>query len=233
MASGVRAQLEIPIKSKGLHRFSGAFDLPCVTCFTILFIYALPSPVFGQIFTCTDVAGRAMTSDRPIPECANRAMRELSNAGLLRREIPAPLNAEQKRQLQLLEEQRRVAAATAEAQHQQDRALMARYRSESDITTSRNYYLGLTQDMIKRDQTLIVEAEGQLRAAQSDMKFYRNKKLSASTQGRIDEAQHALDADKNSLIEHQKEATEIKAKFDVTLARYRAKSLDQASATYR
>ena len=207
--------------------------MPCLISFGIAFICALPSPAFSQIFICKDGAGRTITSDHPTPECADRSMRELSNTGLLRREIPAPLNAEQKRQLQLQEEKHRVAAAAVEEQHQLDKALMARYRSESDITSSRRYYLGLSQDMIKRDQASIVEAEAQLKAAQADTEFYKNKKLPAPVQWKIDDAQHALDGCKTSLSEHQKDAAGINAKFDETLTRYRTLSLSQASSSNR
>lgn len=110
---------------------------------------------------------------------------------------------------------------------------MARYRSESDITASRRYYLALSQDMIKRDQASIVEAEGQLKAAQADAEFYKNKKLPAPVQWKIDDAQQALAGSKTSLSEHQQEAAGINAKFDETLTRYRTLSLNQANSSNR
>lgn len=216
-----------------MHHFTSALSLPCLTAFAMIVIYALPLPVRSQIFTCKDAAGRTMTSDQPMPECADRAMRELSKTGLLRREIPAPLNAEQKRHLQLLEDKRRAAAAVVEEQRQQDRALMARYRSESDIAASRRYYLDLSQDMIRRDQVVILDAENQLTQAEADKEFYKNRKLPSNVQWRIDEAHHALDGGKASLSAHQKEAAGINVKFDETLARYRALTVSQSTASNR
>ncbi|QRX84038.1 DUF4124 domain-containing protein [Glaciimonas sp. PAMC28666] len=233
MNSDVQVQLNPPLNLPRLPHFRGAFHLARLTFYAIAFICVLPSPAVSQIFICKDGAGRTITSDHPTPECADRAMRELSNAGLLRREIPAPLNAEQKHQLQLQEEKHRIAAAALEEQHQQDKALMARYRSENDITASRRYYLALSQDMIKRDQASIVEAEGQLKAAQADAEFYKNKKLPAPVQWKIDDAQQALVGSKTSLSEHQQEAAGINAKFDETLTRYRTLSLDQANSSNR
>ena len=233
MNSSVKIQLKTQLIVKRMHGFTSVLSLPCLAVFSMIFICALPLPVRSQIFTCKDSAGRTISSDHPMPECADRAMRELSNTGLLRREIPAPLNAEQKRQQQLLEDKRRVAAALVEEQRQQDRALLARYRSESDIAASRRYYLGLSQDMIKRDQAFILDAENQLKQAQADTEFYKNRKLPGNVQWRIDDAHHALEGGKTSLNEHQKEAAVINAKFDETLARYRALTISQSTASNR
>jgi len=215
------------------HRFTSVPGLPSRTAFSLLFISALPLLAHAQIYTCKDGAGRTITSDHLIQECADRAVRELSNTGVVEREIPAPLSAEQKRQLQLQEEKRQAAAAALEQQRQQDRALLARYRSESDIATSRRYYLGLSQDLIKRDQVWIADAEKQLKAAQDETEFYKKKKLPQSLRMQIDEANRAIADGKKSLSDHQAEAAGINAKFDDTLKRYRDLNRSPSDASSR
>jgi hypothetical protein len=225
----VKKHLMLPL----MQRCTSVPGLPSRTAFSILFISALPLLVHAEIYSCKDGTGRTITSDRLMAECGDRAVRELSNTGVVKGEIPAPLNAEQKRQLQLQEEKRQAAAAALEQQRQQDRALLSRYRSESDIATSRRYYLGLSQDLIKRDQEWIADAEKQLKATQVETEFYKNKKLPAALRIKIDEANRAIQYGKEKMHEHQVEAAGINAKFDDTLKRYRDLTRSQSTAASR
>jgi hypothetical protein len=201
--------------------------------YLILLISTLPLLAHAQIYSCKDGAGHTISSDHPMPECADRAIRELSNSGVLKREIPAPLSAEQKRQMQLQEEKRQAAAAALEQQHQQDRALLVRYHSESDIAESRRYYLDLSQEMIKRDQAWIADAEKQLQAAQVETEFYKNRKLPQALRAKIDEAKRAIEDGKKNMGEHQVEAAGINAKFDDMLKRYRYLTSGQSTDASR
>ena len=72
------------------------------TCFLVM----VPIAVQGQnqpqtIYMCKDATGKTITSDRPIPECADRAVKELDKNGVIRREVSAPPTAEEKKQAKL------------------------------------------------------------------------------------------------------------------------------------
>lgn len=188
----------------------------------------LPLFAHGQIYTCKDAAGHTVTGDHPMPECADRRIVELSKAGVLKREIPAPLTAAQRRQQDILDEQRRAEAAAEEQRRQQDRALLARYKSEADIESSRRYYLSLSQDLIKRDQAAIDDAQYQLKAANTEAEFYKHQKtLPAALRNKIDEAHRDISYNQKNMADHQVELGRINGKFDETLKRYR----ELASAT--
>jgi len=182
----------------------------------------LPLLAHGQIYTCKDAAGRTVTADHPMPECSDRKVLELSKAGMVKREIPAPLTAEQKRQQQVLEDKRRAEVAAEEQQRQQDRALLSRYRSEADIESSRRYYLSLSQDLIKRDQVGIDDAKYQLKAAYTEAEFYKHRKtLPASLRNKIDEANRDIAYNQKNMVDHQAELGRINGKFDETVKHYR------------
>ncbi|WP_211461247.1 DUF4124 domain-containing protein [Collimonas silvisoli] len=182
----------------------------------------LPLLAHGQIYTCKDAAGHTITGDHPMPECADRRILELSKAGVVKREIPAPLNAEQKRQQQALEEKRRAEAAVEEQRRQQDRALLARYHSEADIESSRRYYLSLSHDLIKRDQAAIDDAQNQLKAANTEAEFYKHRKtLPVSLRDKIDEANRDIIHNQKNMADHQAELERVNGKFDETLKHYR------------
>jgi Domain of unknown function (DUF4124) len=182
----------------------------------------LPLLAHGQIFTCKDAAGRTVTGDHPMPECADRRIVVLSNAGVVKREIPAPLTVEQKRQQDILDEKHRAETAAEEQRHQQDRALLARYRSEADIESSRRYYLSLSQDLIKRDQVAIDDARNQLKAANTEAEFYKHKKsLPMGLRNKMDEANRDIAYNQKSMADHQAELSRINGKFDETVRHYR------------
>src|SRR5215218_3192456 len=73
-----------------------------------------------KIFICKDAHGRTFTADRPIQECMGRAVKEMDRNGIVRREIPAPLTAEQRRQKELEEEKRKAEEQAAAEQKQAD-----------------------------------------------------------------------------------------------------------------
>jgi hypothetical protein len=182
----------------------------------------LPLLAHGQIYTCKDAAGHTVTGDHPMPECADRKIVELSKAGVLKREIPAPLTAEQKRQKQALDDKRAAEAAVEEQRRQQDRALLSRYRSEADIESSRRYYLSLSRDLIKRDQVAIDDAQNQLKAANTEAEFYKHRKtLPVSLRYKIDEANRDIINNQKNMADHQAELGRINDKFDETLKHYR------------
>lgn len=182
----------------------------------------LPLLANGQIYTCKDAAGRTFSGDHPMPECASNKVLELSKAGVIKREIPAPLTTEQKRQQQALDEKHRAEVAAEKQRLQQDRALLARYGSEAEIEASRRYYLSLSQDMIKRDQAGIDDAQSQLKAANTEAEFYKHRKtLPIALRNKMDEANRALDTHKKNLVDHQAELGRINDRFDETLKHYR------------
>jgi hypothetical protein len=113
----------------------------------------------AQIFMCKDAAGHTLTSDHPIPECADRAMRELDNRGMVRREIAAPMTAEQKRQQQADEEKRKAEQAAAQEQKRNDRAIRLRYRSEADIEAARERSLAPIQDKLQREKASLAAGQ--------------------------------------------------------------------------
>src|SRR3979411_410717 len=119
----------------------------------------MPLTVNAQIIMCKDVSGRTFTSDYPIPECIDRPAREFGRNGVLKREIPAPLTAEQKRQQQLDEEKRKAEEAAAAEQKQIDRAILSRYRNEGEIELARKRTLDLVEEKIKRETVALAAAE--------------------------------------------------------------------------
>jgi hypothetical protein len=198
-----------------------------VLCISML----LPMAAHAQkIFMCKDASGKTLTSDRPIPECANRAMRELDKNGIVRREIAAPLTAEQKRQKELEEERLKAEAAAAEEQKQADRAMLARYRNEKDIDVARRRTLDLVQEQSKREMETLAAAEKDKKDVQQKIDRGGNKKpVPPVLQARLTEADQSIASAQKKIAAYQAEEAQINLKFDATLKRYR--ELTGSSAT--
>lgn len=176
----------------------------------------------AEIYMCKDASGRTLTSDRPIPECSDRALKVFGNNGIVRREIPAPLTAEQKRQKELDEEKRKAEVAAAEEQKRQDRALLARFKSEADIEAVRKRDQEMFHDQIKREQVSIAAAEKRLQEGRAEAAKHKDAKaLPARLQQKIDESQQSIDDSKKLIAAHEAEIAQIGAKFDQTLKRFR------------
>lgn len=188
-----------------------------------LFWTGIPWLAHAQIYVCKDAAGRTISSDRQIAECTDRAMREFSRSGMLKREIPAPLTAEEKRQKQLQEEKDKAAAAALEDQQKSDRAMLARYRSEMDIEKGRRQLLDRAQERYKRSKDLLETAEIQLRQVQADMANAKKNQTKTidNWPGKVDAATQDLAERKKMVEEDEAEIARINETFDQTLSRYR------------
>lgn len=167
-------------------------------------------------------------------ECANRPVRQMDKNGNVRREIPPPLTAEQKRQKEQEEEKRKAEEAALAEQRQADRALLARYQSESDIEHTRKRALGMVKEHIKRESLALAAAEKSAKDAQID----NGKALSKASQ--LPSVERTLAEENQEIIEiieikkridnYKAEEARINSKYDAALKRYQELAR-QATAT--
>ncbi|MES2535375.1 MAG: DUF4124 domain-containing protein [Pseudomonadota bacterium] len=174
------------------------------------------------IYMCKDASGRTLGSDRPIRECADRAVRELDKSGVVRREIAAPLTPEQKLQKQQEEDKRKAAEAAEAAQKQDDRALLARYRNEADIASARKREVDLMREHIKRETAALTAIEHQNSLTQAEMARHKNKKeVVAVLQRKLIESDQAIKDQNKKIHDYGAEIISINARYDTVLKRYR------------
>src|SRR3990167_7191206 len=81
----------------------------------------------GGIYSCVDVHGKRLTSDRPIPECLDREQRVLNKDGSQRKTLPPRMNAEERAAAEERQRQKALAEATLKDAVRRDRNLMLRY----------------------------------------------------------------------------------------------------------
>jgi hypothetical protein len=192
---------------------------------TLLLLILTLSPWFAQakIFMCKDATGRTITSDRPIPECADQPVKELDNSGVTRREIARPLTPEEKRQQRDVEEKRKADALAAEERAKEDRLLLARYSTEKDIEVARKRALESTRDQLKMEMVALATAENKRKLMRDELEAAKKRERgpSADLLRRVEESDQALAAEKKAVQEREKAILQIDIKYDETLKRYR------------
>ncbi|HEY0847529.1 MAG TPA: DUF4124 domain-containing protein [Noviherbaspirillum sp.] len=178
---------------------------------------------FAQIYVCKDAAGRTITSDRPVPECMDRVVRELDSAGRTRREIHPPPTAEEKRQLQLQEEKRKAEELAAEEQRRNDRLLRTRYQSEAELEAARAKAVDVVDEQLKRERQALAEAEKRQQKAQAETGALkkRNAIVPVALQQQLDEESQSVSNALSKIQEYEAEIALINAKYAAMLKRYR------------
>lgn len=176
----------------------------------------------GVFYMCKDSAGRTLTSDRPIPECADRTMREYGNNGVLKREITPPLTAEQKRAKEAEQQQRQAQQDALEDQRRTDRALLARYRSEEDIATARKRASANLIEQIAQQKEELAAADKDWQAKRAAVDAQREKgEVPAVMQTKLAQALENVRVRRTALRDNEAHLAQINAKYDAVLQRYR------------
>jgi hypothetical protein len=188
----------------------------------------LPPLAQAQIFVCKDAAGHTLTSDRPIPECADRAMRELNQNGVQKREIAAPLTPEQRRQKQAAEEKRKADEADAAEQKRRDTLILSTYRNEEQIDSERQRAVAQLRNNINICIEAVDVAERKKRAGQTEADALKamGKPVTSAILMKMKDADQISNYEKKNIDALESEMVKLKAKYDDTMKRYR-----QASGT--
>lgn len=177
--------------------------------------------VHAQIYSCKDGNGRTLTSDREIPECASRDMREIGKNGIVRRVIPAPMTADQRRAKQLDEERAKQQADAVLEARRRDQALLARFRNEGEIDRAQQRALGDLQEKIRHSDLALALATDQLKIAQAEAARRSSKNIPPYMQQRIDDAKTSVSAETSRKLQIQSDLSRLDQSFDETRKRYR------------
>ncbi len=189
-----------------------------LACLALLL--AAPSSALAEIYICKDSSGRTITADRPIPECADRPMRQLDANGITRREIAAPLTPEQKRTRDALEEKRRIDKAAADEQRLYDNALTTRYRNEDDIALARRRAVDLLNDQMKIDTNAVALESKDMKSAQAVAATGKPGAAGADRR-HLENATRAVESRQASITQRTAEIARTHARFDLALKRFR------------
>lgn len=223
---------DAPAARAGALRLLPSHRSLCLLAANALLVMAAGSAQ-AQIYMCKDANGRTLTSDRPIPECANRAQKELRGNGTVKREIPPPLTPEQVRQKKEEEEKRKAEELAAAEQKRRDTVLLTTYQTEAQLEAERQRAVTQLRNNINIAITAQNNAEQRRKAAQTEADLMRKsgKPVPSALKNRIDDAQKVADHESKNVEGMEAEMAKVKLKYDDMLKRYRELNTPSASAS--
>jgi hypothetical protein len=200
-------------------------SLPCsrrfwlAICVALVGTTAVAQTQSGQVFTCTNAAGRTLTSDRLIAECMDREQRLLARDGSLIRIVPPQLTADERSDREAQE--RRLAAereAKAEAVRR-DRSLLKRYPNEESHQKARESALDDVRTAIRLSELRQKDLERERKPLTQEAEFYQGKALPPLLKQQLDANEAAASAQRDVQVNQKAELERIGKFYDAELAR--------------
>jgi hypothetical protein len=135
-------------------------------------------------FTCKDDSGRVISSDRPIPECAKRPMRELNANGIVTGEHAPPLTPAQLRQKKIDDEAQRVADLKRRQEQSRDKALLIAYPNMAALESVRELQISdlksevaIVEKRMAKDHIALIDAQNEAKSQGVSPSFSVRKKI--------------------------------------------------------
>jgi hypothetical protein len=176
---------------------------------------------WAQIYTCIDANGKKITSDRPIPECAEREQKELNSSGTVKRTVKPVMTVEEQRvfddkQRAENEERSRIAE-----EKRKDRALLTRYPNRASHDQERTEALTQVDDVIRAATKRIGELGNQRKDIDAQLEFYKKdpSKAPPSLRRQVDDNNNSVAVQKRFVIDQEGEKKRINARFDEELGK--------------
>lgn len=186
------------------------------------FAVLLCGQVMAQgIYTCVDGKGRKITSDRPIAECMDRAQKEISPAGTVKRVLAPPPTAQERAALEEKEKLEADERSKAAEQKLRDRALLKRYPDRASHDKERTAALELVNDAINAALKRSEDLAGQRKGISAELDFYKSSpgKAPPALKRRLDETDGNMAAQKRLLAEKEAEKKRTTERFDTEAAK--------------
>lgn len=178
------------------------------------------TPLDG-IYSCTDARGRKLTSDRPIPECADRQQRVLNPSGTVRTIVGPTLTAAERAALEARTRREAEERARREEERRRERALLTRYPNRAIHDQERAE--ALAQIAVVRQAALnrVKELERQRKELDSELEFYAKDpaKVPPSLQRLIDENTQSMGVQQRFIADQEAEMKRVNKRFDEELVR--------------
>lgn len=177
----------------------------------------------AEIYTCKDAAGRTITSDRPIPECADRAMFVRQNPGQSQREIPRPKTLEERRKAEAEQEKQKIADQLEEQRKKEELYLLANFKSENDIEMTRQRFLAVVKEKIRVGSEQMKAIDHLLDELQAEQRNGATKTPAenANLQSRANQLVLSIKNSRESIARYEAERQLINTQYDDILSRYR------------
>jgi len=188
---------------------------------TVSLAFAASVVAQAGIYSCLDAKGRTITADRPIPECTDRAQRELSSSGLLKRQMGPSLTAnEQAAHDEKAKQLADIRAREAE-DRRRDKALLQRYPTLAVHDHERAAALQQIEEVIKASSKRKGELADQRAALAGELEFYVKdlSKTPGSLKRRLEENDSSTLVQQKFIADQDQEKKRVNQRFNEELVK--------------
>lgn len=178
---------------------------------------AAPAP----IYSCVDAAGKRLTSDRPIPECATRDQRVLNPDGSVKKVLPPTPTADERAEQEARDRQAAAARSAQQDAVRRDRNLTNRFPNEAAHTKARIDALDDVRKSVQLSERRMALLAAERKPLMDEAEFYVGKALPSKLKQQLDANDATTEAQRTLIQNQQTEVVRINALFDAELARLR------------
>lgn len=175
------------------------------------------------IYTCVDGNGRKLTSDRPIPECADREQRVLNPSGTVREKLAPPPTTLEKTAAERKEQQANEERSRADEEKRRMKLQVMRYPNQAAYDQARESALAQPRSALKAATARLSELKKQGIRLDAEMEFYRKDPTKAPEYLRrqVDDLGQNTQVVKRTISEQEDEIRRINLNFDDEQVRLR------------
>ena len=163
---------------------------------TLVLLFASLCLPAHAVYKCVDEKGITHYSETPPPQCATKAITEMSQQGSVVKKIDAPLTSEQLKAQADSYEQRKELEKKIADQKLRDNALIATYGSEREFDVARDKDIAVLDSRKKSLLARNVDVDAQLTKVENEMEFYKagKSKSAKGKEGKETRADPKVDA---------------------------------------
>ena len=183
----------------------------------------------GNLYCCTDAAGKQVCADILPQACIGRTYRVMGESGRTARVVEAPLSTEQRAQRAADEAQKKEQETAAAEKRRQDQALLNTYGSEREIDMMRARAIDDIRKSMRAAETKITETQAWRKHFEEEAEFYKKKQLPPEVAKGLRDADAEIKAQQQLIATKQNEIEAIGSKYDDDKRRYQELTRQRAT----
>ncbi len=171
------------------------------------------------IYTCVDAKGKRITSDRYIPECADREQRMLGASGTVRQIVPPTLTAQERDAQERVEHKKQEELQRQAEEKRMLRALLQRYPNKAVHDGERVKALASVEDSGQVARRNLEDLRKERAQLQQESASYKDKPLPFLLKSRLEDNEQQTAQQRRVVASQDEEKKRINDRFDEELAK--------------
>lgn len=180
----------------------------------------LANPAGAKVYCCEDGDGRRQCGDVLPQACYGRAYREIGPQGTIKREISAPLSAEEIARRRAAEQQKKDDETRQAKQRRLDQALLETYASVEDLDRRRDREIGDIERSIEEARKRDKELRTKRQRFEKEAEFHKGRELPRELSANLRSIDSELAAQGRLIEEKTRDLAATRTRFEADRARY-------------